>query len=42
MARNAPVRKQLEEQGGGDLVGDVGHAHVEEGQLHLHAFIFRV
>lgn len=32
---HAPVREQLEEQGGGDLVRDVGHADVEEGQLHL-------
>lgn len=30
-----PVRKKLEEQGGGNLIGDIGHAHVEEGQLHL-------
>lgn len=34
--RGPPVRQQLEGEGRGDLVGDVGHANVKVGQLRLH------
>ena len=35
-AEGRAVRQQLEGERGGDLVGDVGHAHIEVGQLRLH------
>ena len=34
-AERGPVRKQLEGEGGGDVVRDVGDAEVEEGQVGL-------
>ena len=35
-AEGRAVRQQLEGERGGDLVGDVGDAHIEVGQLLLH------
>jgi hypothetical protein len=33
LPEKGPMQEQLEDQGGGDLVGHVGNTHVEEGQL---------